>query len=308
MDECRELVTWLRQNTVPEQGRGEPILVLAATGNINNSLIKASETHFFGWGAKKLNVPHFNSVDRTSNYPVWLHEAEWVLVARPFQFHTSLEERRLLRFGWEEFARKRGVSASFEQLDRKWVIGRKAATPVTVEVWRRIRPDSPAEVLDLMDRARAFVVHHPVFPNLWVAENSPRGFRATRIKRSGEHYKLVFTVRPGVGSATSAVLMQPLGEGVEIRGAAAVAWGHSVGVELVAELLDVDAVREGTSTVLFSETVSFGGDAETTLNLRSPSEAGGVLLRFEVRRNPVRSGGKNPVRVTLDVEIGPHSR
>jgi hypothetical protein len=308
MDEYRELVTWLRQNTVPEHGRGEPILVLAATGDINDSLVKESETHFFGWGANKLNVPHFNSVDRTSNYPIWLHEAEWVLVARPFQFHTSLEERLLLRFGWREFAGKRGVSANFEQLDQEWVIGRRAAKPVTVEVWRRIRPDSPAEMLDLMDRARDFVVHHPVFPNLWVAENSSRGFYATRIKRSGEHYRLVFTVRPGIGSATSAVLMRPLGEGIEIRGAAAVARGNPVGVELVAELLDVDAVREGTNTVLFSETVPVAGDAETPFDLRSTSEAGGVLLRFEVRQTSVRRGGKIPVRVTLELEIGPHSR
>jgi hypothetical protein len=308
MEQLREMVSWLRQATVPDGGPAEPILVLGATGDINDSLVKEAENHFFGFKNSRLNVPHFNSVDRTSNYPVWLHTADWVLVPRPFQFHTSLEERRLMRFGWEEFARGRGVSANFERLDQRWVIGRRAAKPVTVEVWRRSRQDTPAELLDLIDRARAFVVHHPVFPNLWVAERAPRGFSATRITRSGEHYRLVFTLAAGAKATTSAMLMEPLDGRVEIRGVAVVADGDPKGVELVAELRDLNGVRAGTEETLVSKTFGIRRGAESRFDLLLTPEAGAGLLRLELRRAMKGRPAKRPVRVSIEVEIVGQSR
>lgn len=308
MDGYREMVSWLRQASAPEGGPAEPVLVLGATGDFNDSLVKEAENYFFGSEKSRLNVPHFSSVDRTSNYPVWLHNADWVLVARPFQFHTSLEQRRLMRFAWEEFTRNRGVSANFERLEEKWVVGRRAAKPVTVEVWRRVRPDAPAEVLDLIERARAFVVHHPVFPNLWVAESASRRFTATRLMRSGEHYRLGFTLATGVGEATSAVLMKPLDGWVEVRGAAVVADGYQRGVELVSELIDLNAVLAGTEDVLVGEVIPLRRGGDNPLSLQLTPEVGAGLLRIELHRASSGGPGKRPVRVTLGLEIISHSR
>lgn len=213
-----------------------------------------------------------------------------------------------MRFGWDEFNKNRGVSANFEKLDVNWVIGRVAAKPVKVEVWRRIRPDSPAQVLDLIDRARDFVVHPPVFPNLWIAEKPSRGFTSTRVMRSGEHYTLAFTLAAGAGTAASALLVQPFDDGVELRGAATVADEKSRDVEIVAQWLDLNAVRVGTQDVLLGSTFPVRSGVENPFSLRLPPEAGAAVLRLEVHRGSGKRGAKKPVRVMLEIEIDPHSR
>jgi hypothetical protein len=302
MDEYRDLIGWLRSETVDGDGLAEPILVLAATGDVNDSLVKEAEVRFFGWGNQILDIPPYNTVDRTSNYPVWLHRAEWVLVARPFQFHTSAKERRLLRFGWDEFVEGRGVSRNFERLDRVWRLGRRADKPVKVEVWRRIRSDSPAELLDLLDRSKAFVIHHPVFPDLWVEEDEIGGFRSVRIKRQGEHYALSFNLPGGRRNATSAVLMEPFDPGVAVRIDAVVARGDGRASELVAEFVDAATVGDGVEIVASREAVGFDGNGTARFAARTP-EGGSTLLRLRLERT---SGP--PVAVRAAVEIVDHSR
>jgi hypothetical protein len=297
MAEFRDLIAWLRSETVTDQGRGEPILVLAATGDINDSLVKEAEVTFYGWGTTVLDVPPFNSVDRTSNYPIWLHQAEWVLVARPFQFHTSAEERRLMRFGWEEFVRNRGVSRNFERLDRVWHLGRRADRPVKVEVWHRLRRDTPAELLDLLDRAKAFVIHPPVFPDLWVEELRSAGFWSQRIKRSGEHYLLDFALAGGGPATASSVLMDPLDPGTEIRIEARVIRGNGKQTVMAAELLDEPKVRQDDEVVVRRESAAFDGVRSAGIVLRTP-EGPATLLRlaFEQARKPSCS-----IRVEVEV-------
>lgn len=307
MESLLEMVTWLRSETMNDLGQGEPILVLASTGDFNDSLVQEAETHFFGWDDRKLYLPHFNPVDRTSNYPVWLHNAQWVLVARPFLSHSSDEERRLLRFGWDEFAKGRGISRNFEKLEQSWVVGRSSDNTAKVEVWRRTSPDTAEELFDLLERAKEFVVHHPIFPDLWVRENAPLGFQSSRVRRSGEHYSLLFTLGRSRWSATSAVLMKPLAPGVEIRVESTVARGSSADITLVAELLDTADYRSGEVTPISRETVRLEDDGPSKLVIRTPGD-GLSLLRIEVvRRSELRIDGPPP-RVQARVEIGDHSR
>ncbi|MCU0305980.1 MAG: hypothetical protein MUC56_18145 [Thermoanaerobaculales bacterium] len=300
MDEFRDLVSWLRAETTGADGRGEPILVLAATGDLNDSLVKEAEIAFFGWGDQRLDVPPFNTVDRTSNYPVWLHRAEWVVLARPFQFHTSAEERRLLRFAWDELVERRGVARNFERIDRRWVLGRRAKRPVRVEVWRRVRDDSPTELLDLLDRSKAFVIHHPVFPDLWVEDGPLPGFFSDRLKREGEVYRLHLPL-PAGRLVSSATLMAPLDGGVGVVVKAAPARGRARGAELVAELLDVEALRAGVEEVVLRRALAV--EETVRLELETPTGAT-VLLRLGVER----PAAKAPALIMADVEIAGQSR
>lgn len=307
MAEFRDLVGWLREHTADRRGRGEPILVLAASGDINDSLVKEAEHRFFGWGNDRLWVPPFNTVDRTSNYPVWLSRAEWVLVARPFQFHTSAEERRLLRFAWDEFDQGRGVAGNFARVDQTWVVGRNSRRKVRVEIWRRTKRDTPAEVLDMLDRAKAFVVHHPVFPDLWLPEDSSEFFRSTRIKRAGEHYDLAFGLGPERNAVNSAVLMQPLGPNAEIRADLTVLGGSAGRAVIVAELLDEESVRAGAERVLSREVVKIGGPRRARLEVKTPAN-GRTLLRLELARRSGKESKGGHLRVNADVRIVDHSR
>ena len=302
MAEYRDLVDWLRSETVDDTGRGEAILVLAASGDINDSLIKDAEIYFYGWGNHILNVPPYNTVDRTSNYPVWLHSADWVLLARPFQFHTSAEERRLIRFGWDEFVEHRGLSRNFECLDETWIVGRDPKKTVELEVWRRTAPDTLAELLDLLDRAKEFVIHHPVFPDLWVEDQAPFAFSSSRIKRKGEHYSLHFTLGQGRRAATSAVLMQPLAADTEIRFEPEVIRGSSDNTVLIAEFLDDSGIRTGVERILHTKTVIIGGRGPVEVAIRAPDE-GATLLRLRLeRRSQSRMNGPL-LRVRTRVEI-----
>lgn len=307
MAEYRELVDWLRSETVDDTGRGEPILVLAASGDINDSLIKDAEIHFYGWGNHILNVPPYNTVDRTSNYPVWLHRADWVLLARPFQFHTSAEERRLIRFGWDEFVEQRGLSQNFERLDETWTLGRDPRKTVELEVWRRTNPDSPAELLDLLDRAKEFVIHHPVFPDLWVKERSPFGFRSSRIKQSGEQYSLLFTLGQGSRAATSAILMQPLTTAARIRIEPKVVRGSSDRIFLIAEFLDDSGIRTGVERVLHSASIEIGGEGPINAAIGAPIE-GATLLRLRLERRSASRVDGPLLRVKTRIEILDHPR
>jgi hypothetical protein len=300
MDQLRDLVAWLRNETVGADGRGEPILVLAATGDLNDSLVKEAEIVFFGWGDQRLDVPPFNTVDRTSNYPVWLHRAEWVVLARPFQFHTSAGERRLVRFAWDELAERRGVAKNFERVERRWVLGRRARSPVKVEVWRRVRADSRTELLDLLDRSKAFVIHHPVFPDLWVEDGPLPGFFSDRLKRDGEVYRLHLPLPTG-RLASAATLMQPLTPGAGIVVEAGPVRGRVRDAELIAELLDVEALRAGQESVVLRQPV--GVEVPVRLELETPPGAS-VLLRLVVER----PAAKAPSLIMADVEIGGQSR
>lgn len=308
MDSFLEMVDWLRKETVNEQGQGEPILVLASTGDLNDSLVQEAEIHFFGWEDRRLSLPHFNPVDRTSNYPVWLHKAQWVLVARPFQSHSSAEERRLLRFGWDEIIKGRGISRNFERLDQTWIVGRSPNRTAKVEVWRRTRPDTKVELFGLLERSKEFVIHHPVFPDLWVKQEAPLGFQSSRIKRSGEHYSLRFNLGLSRRSTTSAILMRALDPGVEIRIDSTVARGSAADTMLVAELLDTTGYRNGEITLISHETVHLRDDDPSTLVIRTPVGGGSSVLRIEMVRRSESENNGPPLRVHTRVEISDHSR
>jgi hypothetical protein len=302
MDEFRDFITWLREHTVDERGRGGEILVLAATGDLNDSLVKEAEVRFFGWGNELLNVPHFNSVDRTSNYPVWLHNADWVVVARPFQFHTSLEERRLLRFAWEEMVHRRGVAENFKKLNPVWSLGRRANRPIKVRVWQRVRPDTPAQLLDLIGRSKEYVIHHPVFPDLWVGMGEGGSFRSSRAKRDGEHYTLRFRLYGRRRAETTALFVEPLEPGVTARMRVAVTEGDPGAANLVAELLDERDLRRGTTTVVESHPVALTAGGAGTIEVRAPAPDR-TLLRLRAGRS-----SKPVVGLRARVEIVGQSR
>ncbi|MBZ0111553.1 MAG: hypothetical protein K8J08_03760 [Thermoanaerobaculia bacterium] len=221
LPELERMNRWLHRPA----NRG-PVYVLAATGDFNDSLVKQADLAFNGRSGSVLNLPPFNSVDRTTNYPVWMHDARVILVAVPFQQHSSSKERRLLRFAWEEFSSSGPYSAAFTRVGAEWRVGRRANRPVRVEAFRRHRASSLAETLDLIERARAFAIHQPVYSDLWLFE-SRRG-RSQRLRESGNRYRLEAVVskdKPSsaiymeriAGLARLTVSMPSAPRGLEVR-------------------------------------------------------------------------------------------
>lgn len=299
MPELKQMVSWLRERTVDEAGARQPVFVVAASRVLSQSLLANAETTFFGWGNAVLRLPQLVSVDRSANYPIWLHEAAWVLVLTPFQFHSDPDERRLLRFVYDELMEGRGIASDFELLPERFELKVPALPKVEVLVFRRQRPSSPATLLDLLERARRAVVHPPVHPNLWIPGPGFSGLEARRRPDAEERYDLLLTAAGVSGEVASALWLEPLDAARQVTLRGRVRDGLPAGCELVAELLNPEALKGGSLVPLGTVARPLSATQVEELYVSGQAHHGG-LLRLAIRVPP---GNRLHGHLTVAVEV-----
>jgi hypothetical protein len=133
--EFSKLIQYLREIT-PNQ---EPIYIAASSVTLNQSLIIEAENQLYGKEKRKLKVIYSPDIDSRDWYPLRdFSQAEYVIVATPFQHHLRPEEQKVVKVMVDVFEENWQLSRDFEIMPQSFNLENK----VEVNIYKRIRPTS----------------------------------------------------------------------------------------------------------------------------------------------------------------------
>ncbi len=126
------LVAWLR-----EQASGQPIYVAASSATVNRDLFATAEQMLYGWNNTRLNLLYVPQVDTRDSWPLeQLLQAQYVILASPFQHHLAPEDQRVVSNVAALFADNAEFARGFVRLPQTFTLDEG----VVVTVYQRIRP------------------------------------------------------------------------------------------------------------------------------------------------------------------------
>lgn len=159
-DEILRLVRYLR-GTVPQ---GQPIYVAASSGLLNEMLLIDAERQAYGRKQTQLNILGMPHADSNSFYPISpMLQAEYVIVALPFQHHLPEQEQKVVKVVVDAFQENWEFSQDFKALPEIFFL----AGEVKVKVYRRDKPTSLPIVLKTLERVKNGVGRRPASQIDW---------------------------------------------------------------------------------------------------------------------------------------------
>lgn len=132
------LVNNLRSNA-PRQ----PIYIIASSNILNPEIVRQAEIQLYGITDTRLMILPSPDIDSRDYYPIsGLVQAQWVVLATPFQYHLLPTEQKVVKTAFDIFNDKQEISEGFI----RWPIEFKLSDNVEVYLYRRIKP-TPVEVI-----------------------------------------------------------------------------------------------------------------------------------------------------------------
>lgn len=159
--EFERLMTWLDGRV--EMG-SQWIYVLAATGAVSDSSLGFSN---FSMGTCFKSTKHVlmtDQVDRRDGFPDRLFLADVVVLPLPVAVRGEGETQRVVEVPARSFLEGVGIGEAFVRIDEVFLFDEG----VTVAVFERIRPNTPAEIQALSDQLKTY---YPDRPEIWMAES-----------------------------------------------------------------------------------------------------------------------------------------
>ena len=154
--------------------RKEPIYVAASSELLNWDILRNAERILFGRDFTILNIPYTPEVDSRDFYPQALErllEAQYVLVATPFQHHLRAEEQDVVKVVFVAFTENWEIAQDFTPLPEQFFL----AKGVVVNVYKRAHATSLERALRTLQAMERFIGHVPP------SERSTGSFSATRL-------------------------------------------------------------------------------------------------------------------------------
>lgn len=152
-DEIVRLIFYLR-SLAPHQ---EPIYVAASSRHLNWDLLRTAERTLFGRGETVLNILEIPEVDSYQFYAQPLEtllQAQYVLVATPFQHHLRLEKQQdVVKVVFVAFTENWEIARDFIGLPVQFQL----ANGIVVNVYKRTRATSLGTALRTLEAMKTFV-------------------------------------------------------------------------------------------------------------------------------------------------------
>ncbi len=149
-DEIVRLVAYLRSVAAAK----EPIYVVASSALLNYDLLRNAERTLYGRDDSVLSIPVVPDIDSRDFYPLTtLLQAQYVLVADPFEHHLRTEEQNLVRVVYVAFTENWAIAKDFACLPVEFHLENGAL----VKIYRRMRPTSLETALRTFHAMRNFI-------------------------------------------------------------------------------------------------------------------------------------------------------
>ncbi len=143
-----KLVDYLRQTTEP----GASIYVTENSRLLNLSVLRNAERQRYGREDVRLNFLNVPLVDSRDPYPIEaLLQADYVLLAKPFDNFLPLEEADVLKTVFDAFVQNWAIAKDFQPLPQQFSLD----NGVTATLYRRTRPTSTPVAIQTLDRMRS---------------------------------------------------------------------------------------------------------------------------------------------------------
>jgi len=171
-----ETIRLLSQSYRPPLVRGDLDEFIQLTNYIDTNL-EDGEGFYVAAGSQTLSAAHFKNVgvstgiefesagqilstsiiDKRDGFPREMLEAQLVITSDPIQFSRQPSDQQVIRIPAESLIRGEGIGAAFERLPESF----RLDNGVNVLIFRRTRPNTPAEVADLSNRLKVFYPDRP---------------------------------------------------------------------------------------------------------------------------------------------------
>ncbi|OKH21604.1 hypothetical protein NIES593_15425 [Hydrococcus rivularis NIES-593] len=158
-DEIHRLIDYLRQLS-PER---KPIFVAASSGILNDSLLQVAQEQIYG--RKLFRVIDTPDVDSRDYYPLSsLLEAQYVIVATPFQHHLPPEEQDVVKVVVDAFTENWELIRDFQRLPKQFVLDKG----VKVSIYERTRLTSAETILQTLHLMQERIQPKPSNQSDWI--------------------------------------------------------------------------------------------------------------------------------------------
>lgn len=139
-DTMVQLIDYLRNISQDKQA----VYVAASSMILNHSTIIEGERQLYGRENAILNILPHSDVDSRDFYPIQqLLEADYIIIANPFQHHLPPQEQDVMRVIVDAFTDNSELAQDFERLPEQFVLENN----VIVSIFRRSRLSSPETAL-----------------------------------------------------------------------------------------------------------------------------------------------------------------
>lgn len=124
----------------------------------------------YGQENQKLNILQTPDIDSRDFYPLRsLLQAQYVVIANPFQHHQPPQEQDLVKVVVDAFIDNWDIAKDFQPLPEQFILDKG----VVVSIYQRIRPTYLATTLDTLNRIREIIQPLPGNEAGWVVISNP---------------------------------------------------------------------------------------------------------------------------------------
>ncbi|HVO10221.1 MAG TPA: hypothetical protein VMX54_05645 [Vicinamibacteria bacterium] len=222
------LLRALRREAQP----GDAVYVVASSDCLNPDIVRSADEAFRG-GAPPLNVLSVPEVDSLGAYPLGeLLQAQFVVLADPFQHHLPAGEQDVVRAGYDAFHGGWEIARAFTPLFHGFEL-----ETCSVSLWQRTAPTSLADALATLRRVQARLGARPAMQPEWVTVESAFPSWLTRNADGSATWIAHPTVSRAKPGTTVAALAAPV-DRAEVLGSVRFVDGRCRGATLAFSSLD----------------------------------------------------------------------
>jgi hypothetical protein len=195
--EIARLVSYLRE----EAAHGEPIYVAASSAILTTSLLTTAERTLYGWNDARLHILHAPQIDSRDSLPLeMLLQAQYVVVAHPFQHHMGVEKQRVVKVVYDLFSDNLEMARDFASLPTTFMLDEGTI----VSVYKRIRSTSLPTALRTLHFMQSHLQTRPGGQLDWMlmSQNYPASVR----RHLGNTYQVTMHLNGHSGSLPPTLL------------------------------------------------------------------------------------------------------
>jgi hypothetical protein len=162
-----QLIEYLRKTT----SNDEPIYVAASSSILNYSLFTEVEKQLYGTKNSRLNILKTSDIDSRDFYPIQeILQAQYVIIASPFQHHLPPEEQDVVKVVLDAFTENWELAQDFKRLTDQFFLDEN----VVVTIYRRTRLTSPETALYTLKIMQERIQPKPGNSYEWISYDTQR--------------------------------------------------------------------------------------------------------------------------------------
>jgi hypothetical protein len=150
-DEIARLVAFLRSHAQANNC----VLVAASSPLLNFDILRSADASLYGQAGQKLCIEASPQVDSRDSAPVSnLMDAQFVVVAKPFQYHLAPDRQKVVEVLLKAFDEDWPAAQDFQRLPEQFTLGQEGTQVV---VYERTRPPDKEEPADTAKRMASYM-------------------------------------------------------------------------------------------------------------------------------------------------------